>query len=420
MSRTYINIQQVSSADISVRSSINSISGACSSLNVVKENVDAKIRGRNNIDARMNSLVVQLKSVEAQINRINSTVKSGLMLYEVTDEKIEAKAAGVRNSAVQNKAVVSGFADMFKTGTATMTSKLSVDAKAAATATVEKKESVFKAVGKKAGEVILENAGLGGGIISSVAGLYNTLTGGKIEFGAVAKGTKSVISSVYKIVKNNSKLEKLSRMNPGQAVKTGVKRFLGLEKAFTGNLRPSVAKSFKTRFYNNYQKQLADNLDAFKGKGMKSALAWAGVAISGITNGISNYKEAKSGEISAGRAVAETITETVVDVASGVVIGAAVSAGIAALGFASAPVLVVGAATAAVTMGLDWASNAIFGKGMTELISDTVLDVGTAVVKGAAKVVSKTVEAVSDIGKAAGKAIGKAGKKVGDFFKKIF
>lgn len=112
-----------------------------------------------------------------------------------------------------------------------------------------------------------------------------------------------------------------------------------------------------------------------------------------MSNTISNVSEAMSGKISTGRAVAETITETAIDVGKGWLIGTAVAAGVATT-VGSAPVLVVGAITVGVTVGLDWACKKITGaivgeeKRLTETVSDFVLDVGEAAIAGGRKVVS--------------------------------
>lgn len=267
----------------------------------------------------------------------------------------------------------------------------------------------------KNAEILIENAGWGGGFISAISKLINSSISGPIDPGGIAKGSKKVVSSIYNAIKNSEKLEKLSRMNPGQAVKTGVKRFVGFDKAFTGSLRPSVAKSFNTRFYNNFQKQLDDGLSSFTAKGSKSIFAWAGVAVSAIANGFQNYDEYKSGKISGGRAVAETITETAVDVGTGLLVSAAIGAGIAAVGFTSAPVIAVGAITAGVMVSTDaickWITKSVTGesKGLTETISDFILDVGEARIKSRVKFISGAV-----------KAAGNAGKAVNSFFKKLF
>jgi uncharacterized protein YukE len=267
----------------------------------------------------------------------------------------------------------------------------------------------------KAGNLIVDNAGTAGGIISAIRKIIEGATSDTVDVGGIAKGSKSLISGIYNMYKNVGKLEKLSRMNPGQAVKTGFKRFFGLDKAFTGSLLPSTAKGFGTRFYNNFQKQWSKGLEGYTTKGAKGVLAWAGVAVSAVANGFQNYDEAKSGDISAGRAVAETITETAVDVGTGLLVGAAVSAGIAAAGFVSAPAIAVGAATAGVMVGLDavckWATKSITGeeKGFTETVSDFVLDTGETVVKHAKAVTSSVVKGVSNMAKSAG-----------SFFKKIF
>lgn len=197
-------------------------------------------------------------------------------------------------------------------------------------------------------------------------------------------GYKS-INKIHGWFSNKKKLEKLARMDPGKASEVRRKRILELNDFFEG--RASTAKSTSTRFYNNYHKAKAKWIDDFTGGGAKSVLSWGGVTLTALGNAVGNINEAKSGEIGTGRAVMETITETAIDIGTGWVIGSAVAAGIATV-VGSAPVLAVGAATAVVTFGLDWACKKITGsitgkeKGLTETASDLILDTGEAVVKG--------------------------------------
>ncbi len=247
------------------------------------------------------------------------------------------------------------------------------------------------------------NTGFSGDFISSLASVFASVSSSEIDYGALAKGLKDIVNSAYDFVVDGQKLEKLSRMNPGQAIKTGLKRFVGLNKAFVGNLQPSTANNFSTRFYNNFQKQLSNKTEAFTKKGSKSFFSWAGVAVSVVANTIDNISQAQKNGNSAERVFAEIVAETAVETGLNIVVGAAVSAGIAALGFTSAPVIVVSAATGLVLAGADslckWATNKAFGesKGLTETISDTALDIGEAIVKGRRKIASDIGDFLKEI-----------------------
>lgn len=97
---------------------------------------------------------------------------------------------------------------------------------------------------------------------------------------------------------------------------------------------------------------------------------WAGYALTVAGNAVENYQEYQDGEISAGRAVGETIVESVVD------IGLSVGAGLLAAAVlpASAPVVLVGAASAAVVWAANGICKAITGKDAGELVADAVCD----------------------------------------------
>lgn len=95
-------------------------------------------------------------------------------------------------------------------------------------------------------------------------------------------------------------------------------------------------------------------------------------------NAVSNYEEYVTGAISLQRAAAETVMETAVDWGKNLLIDVAVTAGFAAAGIA-APVLVVGAATVVVSAAVDWVSEKLCGKKLTEAVSDCVLDGAEAV-----------------------------------------
>lgn len=126
-----------------------------------------------------------------------------------------------------------------------------------------------------------------------------------------------------------------------------------------------------------------------------------GIVLAGVVNGFSNYDEyAKkysegkvTKEYAVGRAVLETVGETAVDWGKNILIGSAVAAGFAAAGVA-APAVAVGAVTVGISIAADWACKKITGKfggeekGVTELVSDTIIDLGEKFVKAKENVVS--------------------------------
>lgn len=126
-----------------------------------------------------------------------------------------------------------------------------------------------------------------------------------------------------------------------------------------------------------------------------------GIALAGVINGFSNYdeysKKYKEGKVSKeyaiGRGVVETIGETAVDWGKNILIASAVTAGFAAAGVA-APAVAVGAATVAVSVGADWVCKKITGKlggeekGVTEFVSDAIIDAGENIIKAKSNMVS--------------------------------
>lgn len=182
----------------------------------------------------------------------------------------------------------------------------------------------------------------------------------------------------------------------GDAVKmckenTDIKWWKALTGLVPDEFLTSISKSnlsWTQRAAHGWDKGIKGTLREFKNLpgGIKQV---GGIILSLVGNGVSNYKEWQTGAISTGRAWAETITETAVDWGKDLLIAAGVTAAFAAAGFA-APVLAVGAATVAVSVAADWVCEKITGKGVTELVSDAILDtaeaVGDAVKTGATKI----------------------------------
>ncbi len=249
---------------------------------------------------------------------------------------------------------------------------------------------------------IIGKAGQAGGLVSTLVnvadpvvnwvrngGLPEGITGAE-SVSSFLNGTNSFVKLISEWAESNANLNRLARMLPERAKQVKFERLFGFNDIYKG--AASKAGSWSTRFYNNFHKK-GGMLDSYTSGGAKSVFAWTGLALSGISNGISNYKEYKSGDISGGRAVAEWALETVIDQGKTWVIGTAVAAGVAAT-VGSAPVLLVGAATVGVTMGLEYGCKKLTGwlcgeeKGISETISDVVLDVGEAIVETKQKIIS--------------------------------
>ncbi|MCI8308416.1 MAG: hypothetical protein HFH14_10265 [Lachnospiraceae bacterium] len=177
--------------------------------------------------------------------------------------------------------------------------------------------------------------------------------------------------------------------------------------------RASSAKNPYTRFVNNlknktspFNAQFKNTINNFKGaNGVgKAAAAWAGVAVTGVTNWYSNKEEQanSNGTMSNRRVIAETVTETAIDTAliygTGIVVGAAVTT---VLGTAAVPGIVVVALSGAVSAGLNAGVKALTGKTTTEWLSDTILDTGES------------------IGRAVGNAAKKVSNSIGGWYRKL-
>lgn len=202
------------------------------------------------------------------------------------------------------------------------------------------------------------------------------------EWANVGLGIATKVSKIAKDVTNYAKI--------GNAIgaKNATAYFWRKQFGFNTVGHASTASSPTARFYNNLHNTTSPyNLsDAFKpltGKSgvFKTVAAWAGVALTGVSNAFSNIEEQKesNGTMSTGRVVAETISETAIDTvvtyAGTAVVGAAITA---ATGVVAVPVAVA-VATGVAIAGINAGVKAITGKTATEWASDAILDTATAV-----------------------------------------
>lgn len=229
--------------------------------------------------------------------------------------------------------------------------------------------------------------GIGEGIVNIVSGKSTPLS------------TAKTLRSAWKTIKDfdidAGKMGKVKRiLHPDTYKVAWENKIFGIGNYFGKSTGvASKASSWGTRFYNNFQKAGAKEL---------AKVGWASVALSGIVNVFDNKEEYEKGEISKGRAVAETVTETVVDVATDVVLTAGAAAAVGATAVAlgatvAAPALAVAAVTVGAKMALDgialWATGG--EKNFSEAASDAIIDVGTAIGKGVADGAKKVGNAIS-------------------------
>lgn len=213
---------------------------------------------------------------------------------------------------------------------------------------------------------------------------------------AIAKGGKSFVtffgdlaSNAYKPAKQQDwKKPFIGDWSPHSLLKNLNKTATPVQKIRTGGVKFLEALKKETVSYSMKNAQTV-------GDKIKVGTKWGGVALSAISNGIGNIEE--HGELN-GRAIGETIGETIADVVVGAGATAAVVGAAAAIGV-SAPAVIVGVASVGVVWIADKIVKATTGKRSTsELISDSVLDLGEAVVGGAKKVINAVGDVIGNIG----------------------
>ena len=253
---------------------------------------------------------------------------------------------------------------------------------------------------------IIRSFGMAGAVLAfGLTPLVNWLQGEGFSFGDnpdevtknLLKAVKASASTLGKLATWHLKeadLSKLKNFGGTYYQDVRLKNLLGLNNVplskWLGHA-PSQASEWAnwTNFKNGFNTSLKNTFVTTADGAAKAN--WAGIigvaADTAIVGG-ENFQQYKEGKISGERAV----TETVVEVGGNVVVSAAatslVATGLAAVGVASAPAVVVVAGAAAVTFGLDAGSKAIFGKPLTAAAAD-----------GAGWVVDHIPDAVHGLGK---------------------
>ena len=229
----------------------------------------------------------------------------------------------------------------------------------------------------------------GAGNIGKTAAFLTSATAQWVKTGSLSFGETGATSLMEYFKDGNKALEGLYEWgkseksligkNASKVAKDGWKALVGLDNFFSGEV--STATNIGKRFKDNFKSQINDSLGDLTKTG-KAAFEWAGMGLTVAANVFSNIDEAKRGEISNERAVAETVLESVIDIGMDVAVGAAVAAGVGAVCTAGAPVVAVAAGTAIVGFCLDAGTKYLTNsdRGFTEVVSDSILDfVGNAV-----------------------------------------
>ena len=211
----------------------------------------------------------------------------------------------------------------------------------------------------------------------------------------------------------------------GSWMKSGMKGdealdfFLGIN---TKNIEKGI--SFWDAFKKEASSYVFENGDdmtkaARVGDKISVGAKWAGGILTLAGSAVGNYSEYKSGDISGGRAVAETVMETAVDIGADMAISAGVTAAAAALGVTAAPAIAVAGVTVVAKWGLDCVCESIWGKSFTETTSDFVLDTGEKLVSGAKDLAKGAADVASDMAKGAGKVCDAVADTVGKTAKAV-
>lgn len=359
MSQITIKTDAVRSINVGVRQNHSKLSDISHGLSSLRHDIDHQIMARRNIRMRMANAYNSSNELELQIGKIETFINKSINSYCAADDMLANKASSKANNLTNVKAF-----------------------------------SLWNSVLNYLGQ-----AGQLGSFLSFALkpfanwadyGIFNLTT--KVGAPAVVdilKAGTSTLKGLWKWQKSNEGLKKIARIMPDRANMAKIRRLVGFNDIMIG--RASKAGKWGTRFYNNFHK--LDNwitraesngikgvLSDFTKGGAKAAFAWGGTILSGLANAFENADEAKSGIISTQRAVVETISETAIDIGKYALIGAGATAAVAAT-VGSAPVIIVGAATVGITMGLDYVSKKCTGKDLTELVSDSIIDVGEGAMK---------------------------------------
>ena len=412
-----VNTSLLSNYESDMQGVLSRINSITNQFNNVSRNLDWDIKAESNINSRLSGISQELSAESSGINGMKNYLGTSRAKYAAVENK---------NSGKKLKNEVSGNGHGFKigskssknkkttniTGTAHGGKGVKFDAGKAKVSKTGSKQSFWdKGIGKwikstagkglvvgtviSAGDAIATfRKGFSGLDISTgiktATGLYKNISGAvknTIKIGKAISATSKTIKSQNKFIESFG----VSERNIGRAKQVinnaksdTIKKMLGIDDSLSAAAQSAnvflknnvVTQSWGARFADQFGESIKAST-----KGLKKPAGRVSSVLTVVTNGVSNYGEWKSGKISGMRAVAETVTESVIDIGTGLLVGAAVTAGLAAT-VGSAPVLAVAAVSTGVIMGADALCKCITKKvtgeekGLTETVSDFVLDTG--------------------------------------------
>lgn len=148
----------------------------------------------------------------------------------------------------------------------------------------------------------------------------------------------------------------------------------GKVKINWGALFGTEEKSALKNFGDQFRDEMGKYTDSAKNGKVSVVTTWVSLALSAVESGISNYEEF-DGDITNSRFWSETVSETIVGTLTKTAVKAGVAVALTAV-FGSAPALAIAGVSVAVLWASDAICEKIFGKKLTETISDFILDTG--------------------------------------------
>jgi hypothetical protein len=419
-----VNTSKLSSYESELQNILSRVNSICSQFSSVSRNLDWDVKTASNINSRMAAIERELSAQSRGISEMKTFLGNARVKYDAVenknngnklhDEVIESSSGARVNSrdkstwSISNsssKTTVNNRKTAAWANKATLaTSNPAGTGNSSGSTKTSAKETAIKYLKKigKSGLDALGKAGTYGKEAAlPIAILKNIIDGDGItgkDIGSTIKGMgNSIIGMCDAYAKeagelplSTSDIKELAGLTAYKTISTASTKAGWLAKL--ENAGTSAWSTFKTEISPIVKTTSADGTKVVDS--VKTGTKVAGWALSLIANGFSNYDEYNKGEISKGRAVAETVVETAIDIGKGAAIAAGVAAGCAAIGVA-APAVVVGGIGVGVSLVADIVCENLTGKSVTEATSDLIIDTAAKAGKAISGAAKSTKNAVS-------------------------